>query len=784
MIIKMKSGLRLLRGALLLSTSVLGLTAEAYAQVQAPRGQNPSSPAQPAVSSADIGLEEIIVTAQKRAQSLSDVPVSITALTGAQLVDKGINDIQDLVKVTPGLSFADSGKSAPVFSLRGVGFFENAFGGRPTVSVYIDEAPLPFSIEAKAAAFDLERVEVLKGPQGTLFGQSSTGGAINYIAAKPTNDFQAGVTGSYGRFNTTDLQANVSGPLSPTLNARIAVHTQQGDDWQQSYTREDSIGSQNFSQARLLLDWKPTDRFIVHLNVNGFYDGSDNQAPQFIGAFKSRPYTPLLLTYPVAPQNPRAADWNIGQDFPRKNKFYQGILRADYTVSDLLTLTSLTSYSHEDVNSYISDGTTLNNFNVLDTGSVGSVSEEIRASGDLGRLHYLVGGNYQHDKTDEAQETLTAYATSTRIAGDDDAALGNQKFSTSAAFADATYRLAERLRLTGGIRYTKQDLDYDGCLAVMDQSSAATYTATLNSIRAKAGLGPIAPLEVGQCASLDATYSPARATGTLNEDNVSWRAGIDFKPTPRTLTYFNVSKGYKGGSIPDPGASSTEQFRPVTQESVLAFEAGIKSSVIDRVLDFTAAGFYYDYKDKQLLGRNVFTPNIFGAQSALVNIPKSRILGAEWQLTLRPVIGMTLSAAGTYLDTKVMGDFFNYSLLGVKTNFNGSAFPYTPKWQLVFDGEERIPISSSLVGTFAGNASYRAATVAGFGGDPRLNIDSYWLLDLRLGVEAPDGKWKAHLYGRNILNQYYWNNVSAGGDTLRRYAGMPATYGVQMSYRF
>ena len=772
---------------------MLALTTAAHAQVPVPGPQEPT-PDDPVATlpsseralpptSDDFGGQEIVVTAQKRAQTLSDVPVSVTALTGAQLVSKGINDVQDLVKVTPGLSFADTGKAAPIFSLRGVGFFDNTIGARPTVSVYIDEAPLPFSIQAKAGSFDLERVEVLKGPQGTLFGQSSTGGAINYIAAKPTDAFSAGISASYGRFNMTDIQAHVSGPLTNTLNARIAVHTQQSSGWQYSYTRDDTIGSQNFTQGRLLLDWTPTDKLTVAVNVNGFYDGSENQAPQFIGAYKSRAFTPLLLTYPTAPAKSRAADWNRYQNFPRKNSFYQGVLRADYEVSDALTLTSLTSYSREHVNSYLSDGTTLNNFNVTDVGTVKSLSEELRASGDVGPFHYLVGANYQHDTTDELVSTLTAYATTTPIAGDDDAALAHQRFNTKAVFADATYNLAARVRLTAGIRYTRQDLDYSGCLTVQNQFSATTYTATINAVRAGARLGPIPTLGVGQCASLDANYNPALAVGSLDEDNVSWRAGLDFKPTPRTLLYANLSRGYKAGSISAPGASSIEQFRPVTQESVLAYEAGIKTSLFDRVLDVTAAGFYYDYDDKQLLGRNVFTPNIFGAQSALVNIPKSRIIGAEAQATVRPARSLSLTAAATYLDTKIKGDFVNYSLLGIQANFRGSAFPYTPKWQLVFDAEERPRISPTLNGLIAANANYRSATTAGFGGDPRLNIDSYWLVDVRLGVEAADGRWSATLYGRNIFDKYYWNNVAAGGDTRRRYSGMTATYCIQLSFQ-
>jgi iron complex outermembrane receptor protein len=727
---------------------------------------------------------EIVVTAQKRAQTLSDVPISVTALTGAQLVEKGINDVQDLVKVTPGLSVANTARGVPVISLRGIGFFEQAIGGRPTVSIYSDEAPLPFSITARAAAFDLERVEVLKGPQGTLFGQSATGGAINYIAAKPTSDFNAGLIASYGRFDTVDAQGHISGPLTQTLSARLAVRSQTSGDWQRSYTRDDTHGSQRFLQGRLLLDWKPTEDFSVLVNVNGFRDRSDNQIQQFYGAYKSRPFTPLLLTYPLAPSDPRAADWNPNIDFRRKNDFYQGVVRATYDLSDAISLTSLTSYSHMDVDTWDSDGTTLNNFDLRDTGYVETLSQELRLSGNLGALTYIVGGNYQRDRTFEILDTFTGYATITPVAGDDNAAIGRQRFSTVAAFADGTFSISDQIRINAGVRYTRQKLDYSGCLAVYNQNSANIYTATINGIRAGAGRGPIPTLAVGQCASLDANYDPAEAFGTLDEDNVSWRAGVDFKPTPRTLIYFNVSRGYKAGSIPTPGASSIEQFRPVRQESVLAYEAGIKTSLFNRTVDLNGAAFYYDYTDKQLLGRNVFTPNIFGAQAALVNIPESRIYGAEAQLVLRPVSGLTIGAAATYLDTKVEGTFVNYTLLGDRTDFAGSLFPYTPRWQLVFDGDYRIPVSSSLMGTLGWNANYRTKTVSGFGSDPRLDIDAYWLLDLRVGVEDNDGKWKASIYGRNVFNEYYWTNVAAGGDALRRSVGMPATYGVQIGFNF
>lgn len=733
---------------------------------------------------------DIVVTAQKRGQMLSDVPISVTAQTGKQLVDKGVYDVQDLVKITPGLSFVDSGRGVPVFSLRGVGFFDQAVGGRPTVSVYLDEAPLPFSIQAKGASFDLARAEVLKGPQGTLFGQSSTGGAINYIAEKPTKEFRAGLTASYGRFNMADLQGFLSGPLSDTLNARIAMRTQFSDDWQRSYTRNDTLGSRNFTQGRFLLDWSPADSVKFELNVNGFVDKSDMQAPQFIGPRRNSSRIPLIVRYPLSPAKARTADWDPGVDFRADNKFHQFILRGSFEPSPDVTITSLSTYSKLKVYQLSDgDGTAVTNYTSQVFGQTESFSQELRASGDIGPLTYLVGGSYSRDRTYEQADVIIPYSTTALDPSypaplDYLASLVRQKFRTYAAFADGTFHVADRVRLTAGIRYNKQDLDYNGCLRAITQNSAQAYTAVVNRFRATSGLAPIAALTPGQCISLDKNVLPSLATGTFKEDNVSWRAVVDFKPTPQTLLYASVSKGFKGGSSPATTASSTLQLQPVKQESVLAYEAGVKSSVLDHSVDLSAAAFYYDYKDKQLLGRNVFNPDIFGAISALVNIPKSRIYGTEAQVTVRPVKGMMVSAAATYLDTRVQGDFVNYDIIGTRVNLRDESFPYTPKWQLVFEGENRFPVSKSLNGVFGWNANYRMSTTSGFGRDPRLKIDSYWLLDVRAGIEDADRHWSAQIYGRNILNEYYWSNVSVATDAIRRFAGMPATYGVQVNYNF
>ena len=252
-------------------------------------------------------LNEIVVTAQKREQSINSVPESITAATGDQLRLAGVTQVRDLTKVAPGFTYADSAAGTPIYTLRGIGFVDVSLAGRPTVSIYEDQAPIPFAIETRGADLDVDRVEVLKGPQGTLFGSNATGGAINFVAAKPTSTFKAGTDISYGRFNSVDASGFISGPVLDTLTARLAVQHIGSDDWQQSYTTGDKTGGADFTNARLLLNWKPISRLSGELNINGWADNSKTQAAQLIAITPQSMVpgatfaAPGLLTYPLSP---------------------------------------------------------------------------------------------------------------------------------------------------------------------------------------------------------------------------------------------------------------------------------------------------------------------------------------------------------------------------------------------------------------------------------------------------------------------------------------------------
>lgn len=770
--------------------------AAAHAQTSNMAGGGADQSEKTSSSTPDTSFSEadIVVTAQKRAQNLNDVPMSITAITGDTLQNRGVNTVQDLVKLTPGLSYAESGNGVPVYSLRGVGFFDTSLGARPTVSIYVDEAPLPFTIMTSGASFDLDRVEVLKGPQGTLFGQNATGGAINYIAAKPKSTPGAGITASFARFATADWQGYITGPLAPGLNARLAIRTVQGGGWQKSYTRSATLGDQNFTQGRFLLDWEGADRLKISLNLNGFIDKGDTQAGQLvrvvpqvasrIGAI------PDLLAYPAAPRNNRAADWDRGAALHKDNRFYQATFRADYDLTDQITLTSLSAYSHMRIRQLVDiDGTALTNAIDDISGKLSSLSTEARATGRFGGLTLIVGGNYSHDKSDENDVFFVPYSTLAQITlpvapYNSPAPSGSQNFHTRAVFGNIDYDFGDLLTVHGGIRYTQADLDYSTCSRAGNADTGAGIVTIFNRIRSAAGLPALGPIPPLACAALNADLSLDPLTGSLDQNNISWRAGVDLKPAERVLIYFNVSRGYKAGSIPVTAGVSYEQARPVSQETVLAYEAGFKISLFDRLADVTGAVFNYRYGDKQLKGRVQTTPNILGPLEALVNVPRSRVIGAEGQIAIYPTRGLSLSAAATYLDTKVTGPFLNYTVLATLRDFNGNPFPYSPKWQFNLDANYKFPVSDALNASVGINYSHRSKTSAGFGNEPLLEIDAYGLLDLQAGLESSDGKWRASVFGRNVTDTYYWTNVAKFFDDVRRLTGQPATYGVQLGLKF
>ncbi|HZC15775.1 MAG TPA: TonB-dependent receptor, partial [Caulobacteraceae bacterium] len=536
-------------------TATLALAGASLLALVAPAARAADQPA-PAASVAASASGEILVTARKRVETVNRVPLSIAVVSGRQLATQGITRITDLGRAVPGFTFTTSQVGSPIYTLRGVGFVDISLGGRATVSVYNDQFPVPFTIETLGGNLDLDHIEVLEGPQGTLFGQNSTGGAINLIAAKPTKTFQAGLDASYGNYNATSLGGFVSGPLSDTLSARLAVRHDGADDWQTSYVTGAHNGLQDLTSGRLLLDWRPTSNFKVEFGLNGYVDHSDTQAAQTIavlGLPAAAALVPALATVPIAPHKDTAADFNPGQNYRRDNQFVQANLRADYTFSNGLTFTSLTSYSHYEENQPVdTDGTDLSLLQQLTLGSISSWYEEDRLSGHIGRADLVVGGDYSSDSVRETNfDNLSGSTEAFTFAGfglplfNDFRDTDNQDSQSWAVFGNVDYSLTDTLKLDGGVRYTRAIDRFNGCSSDSgDGNAASVFGPFENLVRGSLGLPPNPPIPPGACVTANAQFVPQLTVSTLDEDNVSWRAGLDWQALPRTLLYANVSRGY------------------------------------------------------------------------------------------------------------------------------------------------------------------------------------------------------------------------------------------------
>lgn len=743
---------------------------------------------------------DIIVTAQKRSERLRDVPMSITAASGEQLKEQGITTPEQFEKLVPGFTFNKTLFGAPVFFIRGVGFSDYSIGNSPTVAIYVDQQPVPYSPMARGVALDLERVEVLKGPQGTLFGQNSTGGAVNFIAAKPTSELEAGFDLTYGRFNEVNAEAFVSGPLASNLLVRLAVREESRGNWQRGYTLPETNGSKDFQNARLTVDWKPADTVTVELTATGWRDRSDAQQQQFVAfaplvtGSAANPLPFPIQTFPPAPNNARAAAFDPDRDFRQRNHYYQFGARVDAELTDEIDFTSLTSFSRYSQSIPTDFDSTVYNLSfALGTGSIHSFSQEARFSGALAdnKIKWMVGGNYEKDRTNEIiflDPTLTTAARLGPFLLSPSVINNLQKVDTKAVFGSLDVKLTQTLAAQVSARYTWQNRDFAGCYrdtGVGEASNAFSFLSTLLTGQPQ----QIAP---GACLTLSTSGFPLPiVTDTLNENNLSWRGSLNWKPDVNTLLYVNVTKGYKSGSFASIPYVNELEAAPVSQEAVLAYEAGLKTSFADNKIQLSGAGFYYDYRNRQLNGYRVIQP--FGPIPALVSIPRSSIKGGEVSLTVLPVTGLTLTANATYVDTKVKsnpdvptGPFGNVA------DFRGQRFPLTPKWQGVADAQYRFPLKASLNGYVGTTLTFHSSTSGVLlSGDPSvatsetlLRIPHYALLDLRAGVETSDGVLRLEVFGRNVTNKFYLSGVARNADYVLRFTQLPATYGITLAYRF
>lgn len=717
---------------------------------------------------------DIVVTASKVGADAGREARSVQILDGGYLEERGLRSLPDLAKAIPGLSYTQASYGTPIFTIRGVGFYDSSLAAPPAVSLSIDEAPLPYPTLAAGAMLDLERVEVLKGPQGTLYGQNSTGGTVNFVAAKPTNRLAFGVEEAINHYGESDTEGFVSGPVSDTVGMRLSARYERGGAWQRSDTRRASLGDRDFLTARLLTRWAPSAATRVTLNLNGFRDRSDSQAGQLVGIYSTSPAVAASVAgHPIGVRGNRLADWGPGRQYGRDTDYGQAVLRVD-TRTAFGMLTSISSAQHLRRDDQMdSDGTTLELFEVGLPGKATILSQELRLSSDGGPLRWIAGGNYQrewiHDGLDArfADGNFPFDGTNVRT---------RQDIRTWALFANGSYRLTRTLSLEAGVRYTDEMRRFSGCAYDDGDVSGAAHVGKVASLLT----GRPVIIARGGCATLGADLLPAIVHDALKDRNWSWRAGLKWQATEALLLYANASRGHKSGAFITTGATSAAQFAPAQPETVLAYEAGVKFNDSARRFTASAAGFYYDYDDKQLKGKAI-DPRL-GPLSGLINVPKSHVVGAEFDLTWRPVDGLRLRAAGSRTFSRIDGSFINYDGLGRRANLSGEHFPLTPGWHLNGGAEYRWRNGGTWQPFAGADVSYVSKTDAGLGAVSLLDMTGYAIVDLRAGTTWR--AWTGQVFVQNVGDARYATFVSAvSPDTVIRLAGRPRTFGIRLSYR-
>lgn len=784
-------------------------------------------------------LEEIIVTAQKRSQSANDIGITVNAFTGEQLQDLGVATAEDLALVTPGLTVNETAATGvPLYSIRGVGFQDYSTGSSSTVGLYFDEVNMPYTVMSRGAVFDVERAEVLKGPQGDLYGRNTTAGQINFISNKPTKDFGAGVRVGYGSYETLDLEGFISGSFSDSVQGRFAFKTTQSSEgWQKSTTREDELGKKDVTSLRALVNFDFNEDANVLLRLHYVKDESENRATTAYNGLDaglgsvSNAHLPLqdftddtgvvindLTATPpwFSIGNAKAADWTnsytstiTGETFnlrPQRDNELKGIsakLEWDFSGMTFTSITAYDDFQREESNDW--DGGSFNDSSNINTTSIQVFSQELRLAGQGDNLDWITGVYYSSDKIDEYYHyffsdsrfslasipfAISPFLLAPILELD---TRYQQKTESAAAYGHVEWAITNQFRLTLGVRYTGEDRDWTGCTFSAADNSLGNFLNTLFSTT----------IEAGDCGTInDNPDSPdnffaVMGTPRVNDafqvvnDTISTRRwmgkiGIDYLLNDDALLYATWSQSFKSGGFNGANTNTTQQIGPYEEEVLTAYELGLKATLLEGAMQLNTSVFYYDYKNKQEQDLAVtFVGNISG----LTNIPESRVYGAEigMQWSASDTVNIYLGAA--YLDTKIeewqiTSDASTFGNPLITIDAAGSELPQSPKWSINSQFSYRWLNNGRLYSDVAFDINYKDSTV-GVLNQPENATDSYIVANARITLGDQDDTWSVQLWSRNITDKYYFPSAFRGGNgPFVRVNGMPRTLGVTAAFNF
>lgn len=711
-------------------------------------GTQPTEAAQPAEADP---ITQIIVTAQFRKQRLQDTPIAITALNSKMLNARGETSMLDIAASAPNVTIQQSNAglgNAAVISIRGIGQSDSNFAMEPGVGVYIDDVYYPTIFGSVFDLLDLDRVEILRGPQGTLAGKNSIGGAIKLYTKKPDGKTGGMVEASYGSFSRIDLRAAANLVIVPDrLFMRISGAEKHSDGYLTRYdygclnpnsgipanriTTDCKIGTQggeDFQGVRAALRWLPSDKLEV--NVVGDFSNDDPEPVASRLLYAANPFNRQFITTGgfenYATYSDPSKGYSVEPLSSAKSRGVSGTI--DYTYADWLKLTSISAYrlttgAFTDDSDLSPLGGTLSYV----TQRFATLTQELRLTGAIaGGFNYVVGGYYfrgrgylggRNDVGTDIDAT-THVTTVDFIQGD------NINSSSKSVFGQLEFSPVNGLSASAGARYTDEKKTYFFRRIDPVTGGPAALVGGLNNVQA----------------------TPYR--------NKRWdyRFNLNYRWAPELMTYATVSTGFKGGGV-NPRPFTPAQAAPFLPETLTAYEIGAKSDLFDRRLRVDVSAFYNVYSDIQI---TTFGPYMdFPLSARPANAGKAHVKGLELEATAHPIDGLTIDGSVSYLNFK----YVELSAGAIAAGINsGMVNAYTPGWKSSIGVQYAYDAGS--VGTFTPriDMNYQSSFYSQAQNAPTNLVDAYTVLNARLSYKPEDSRWEAALAVTNLANKYYYVN--------------------------
>lgn len=709
------------------------------------RAQSQPDQTESAASSGQIG--DIIVTAQKREENIQKVPIAISAFSGELLEKSGISSPTGLTNVTPGLNFTKTVAYGAPF-IRGVGIAFGTPGDEPPIATYIDGVYNPAFASLALSFNNVERVEVLKGPQGTLFGRNATGGLINIITKRPQQDTAGSVSVGYDNYQTLQASAYVTGGLSSSVSADVAVFLQeQGKGYSVNPQINRRTGREDVAsiRAKLLIDVAPGAEVLVAASYTDAFLGLGNARVPVRGTLPLAAIVGGQFSY-----DPRTA--YSPYEGQSKLKQFVGSIQADVDIGGA-SIRSISSYRRTRyLNEFNAAATSLDNVAPITLDYYAQEHDPIALTQELqlisdkgGAIDWVAGAYFQYSEAGY-KPFFFGFARGQVAAG----AVTKQTTTAAAVFGQATYHMDNGLSFTAGLRYNYEKKKY-----------------------VAAGIGGFTGLGVD---------------ASKHWTDPSWRLAVDYQASSSTMLYASYNRGFKSGVFSSNALSST----PVDPEKLDAYEIGIKTDLLDRHLRLNVSSYYYKFKDLQVF---VVAPG--GAGTILANAARARIYGVE--IDAKAVVNKYLSfTAGLALSNPEYASFPNAQIYTPALGGNplaptggnlvgtadatGQQLERAPKRTLNIATDLSLPLDNG--GEIAANINLYHNS--GFPWDPvgRIRERGYEVLNASLTWTLPNDKYSITIFSNNITNTLYHSDITESDFVDAGAYSPPRTIGARLKVNF